>query len=49
MHGPSFLPLLALSAAFAGGYAATGSLVTPVVMHALFNFASLCFYLAGAD
>jgi membrane protease YdiL (CAAX protease family) len=48
LHAPSFLPLLALSAAFSAGYAATGSIVTPVVMHALFNLASVVFYLAGA-
>jgi hypothetical protein len=45
-HAPSFLPLLALSVAFSAGYAATGSLLTPIVMHALFNFTSVLFYLA---
>jgi membrane protease YdiL (CAAX protease family) len=49
LHAPSFLPLLALSAAFSAGYAATGSIVTPIVMHALFNLASLLFYLAEAS
>ncbi len=46
-HAPSFLPLLALSIAFSAGYAATGSILTPIVMHALFNLTSVCFYLAG--
>lgn len=45
-HAPSFLPLLALSIAFSAGYAATGSILTPIVMHALFNFTSVLFYLA---
>jgi membrane protease YdiL (CAAX protease family) len=47
LHAPSFLPLLALSAAFAAGYATTGSIVTPIIMHALFNFTSLLFYFAA--
>lgn len=46
-HAPSFIPLLSLSLVFSAGYAATGSIVTPVVMHALFNFAGLVFYAAG--
>ncbi|HNX35292.1 MAG TPA: CPBP family intramembrane metalloprotease [Kiritimatiellia bacterium] len=45
-HAPSFLPLLALSFAFSAGYAATGSVLTPIVMHGLFNLASLVFYFA---
>ncbi len=45
-HAPSFLPLLALSIAFSAGYAATGSILTPITMHALFNLASVFFYLA---
>jgi membrane protease YdiL (CAAX protease family) len=45
-HAPSFLPLLALSIAFSAGYAATGSILTPIVMHALFNLTSVIFYLA---
>ena len=47
-HAPSFLPLLALSIAFSAAYAATGSILTPIVMHALFNLVSLLFYLADA-
>lgn len=46
LHAPSFLPLLALGLAFSAGYAATGSILTPIIMHALFNFTSLCFYFA---
>jgi len=45
-HAPSFLPLLALSVVFSAGYAATGSILTPIVMHALFNLTSVLFYLA---
>ena len=44
-HAPSLLPLLALSIAFSAAYAATGSLLTTIVMHALFNTTSLLFYL----
>ena len=45
-HAPSLLPLLALSVAFSAAYAATGSLLTPIVMHALFNATSLLLYLS---
>ena len=45
-HALSFLPLLALSIAFSAGYAATGSVLTPIAMHALFNLTSVFFYLA---
>ena len=48
LHAPSFLPLLALSAAFSAGYAATGSILTPIVMHMLFNGVSLIVYFAGS-
>ena len=47
-HAPSLLPLLALSMAFSAGYAATGSILTPIVMHALFNLTSVLLYLAEA-
>jgi len=47
-HAPSFLPLLALSVAFSAGYASTGSILTPMVMHALFNLTSVLFYFAEA-
>ncbi len=46
-HAPSFIPLLSLSIVFAAGYAATGSIITPIVMHALFNLSGLVFYAAG--
>lgn len=45
-HAPSLLPLLALSVAFSAGYSATGSILTPIAMHALFNGASLLLYLS---
>lgn len=47
LHAPSFLPLLVLSVVFSGGYITTGSIITPVVMHILFNFASICLYFAA--
>ena len=47
LHVPSFLPLLALSVALSAGYAATGSIITPIVMHMLFNLSSLIFYFSG--
>lgn len=46
LHLASFLPLVVLGMFFSAGYAATGSLLTPITMHALFNFTSLIFYLA---
>jgi membrane protease YdiL (CAAX protease family) len=46
LHAPSFLPLLLLSAAFSAGYAATGSILTPMAMHAVFNLTSVMFYFA---
>ncbi|MDD4101870.1 MAG: CPBP family intramembrane metalloprotease [Kiritimatiellae bacterium] len=46
-HAPSFIPLLSLSMLFAAGYAATGSIITPIVMHSLFNLSGLVFYAAG--
>lgn len=45
LHAPSLLPLLVLSVAFSAAYAATGSLLTPIVMHALFNLTSLLIFL----
>jgi len=45
-HAPSLIPLLALSFAFSAAYAVTGSILTPIVMHALFNTTSLLLYLA---
>lgn len=49
VHALSLLPLLALSVALSAAYASTGSLLTPVVMHALFNATSLLLYLAGTE
>lgn len=45
-HPASFLPLIALSLFFSAGYAQTGSILTPITMHALFNAASLLFFYA---
>ena len=41
MHAPSFAPLLALGLGLALAYEWTGSLLTPIIMHALFNFGSV--------
>ncbi len=49
LHAISLLPLLALSAALSAAYASTGSLLTPIVMHALFNATSLLLYLSGSE
>ena len=45
-HAPSFIPLLCLSIIFSAAYASTGSIITPIVMHMLFNLAGLIFYAA---
>ncbi|MDD2600175.1 MAG: type II CAAX endopeptidase family protein [Kiritimatiellae bacterium] len=44
-HAPSFLSILLLNVFFCAGYAATGSLVTPIVMHMVFNGSATCFAL----
>jgi membrane protease YdiL (CAAX protease family) len=36
-HAPSFLSILVLNLFFCAGYALTGSLITPIVMHMIFN------------
>lgn len=36
-HPPSFLSIFVLSFFFSAGYSATGSLITPIVMHMVFN------------
>lgn len=41
LHLPAFLPLALVGGAFAFGYLATGSMVTPIVMHMAFNGVSL--------
>lgn len=46
LHAPSLLSLLVLSVGFSAGYAATGSILTPVVMHALFNVTGLLLFFA---
>ena len=48
LHGPSLLPLIILSVMFSAGYAVTGSILTPIVMHVLFNAAGLLFFFASA-
>jgi membrane protease YdiL (CAAX protease family) len=47
VHAPSLLPLILLSACFSGGYALTGCILTPVIMHAIFNASSLLCFAAG--
>jgi len=36
-HAPSFLSILMLNMFFCAGYSLTGSLITPIVMHMIFN------------
>jgi membrane protease YdiL (CAAX protease family) len=44
LHAPSLLPLLLLSVGFSAGYAATGSILTPIAMHMVFNFTGLLLF-----
>lgn len=44
-HAPSFLSILVLNIFFCAGYASTGSIVTPIVMHMVFNGSATCFAL----
>ena len=44
-HAPSFLSILVLNIFFCAGYASTGSLVTPIVMHMIFNATATFFAL----
>ncbi|MEI6645851.1 MAG: type II CAAX endopeptidase family protein [bacterium] len=46
LHAPSLLPLLVLSVGFSAGYASTGSILTPIVMHAMFNLTGLLLFFA---
>jgi membrane protease YdiL (CAAX protease family) len=46
LHAPSFPPLLAVGLCFSAGMLATGSLLTPVVMHAVFNAEMLLAFFA---
>ncbi len=48
LNAVAFLPLLVLSLACGLGYMATGSLLTPIVMHGLFNLVSLVAHTAAA-
>jgi membrane protease YdiL (CAAX protease family) len=40
-HVPSFVPLFVIALAFSYAYLYTGSILVPVIMHALFNGVSL--------
>jgi membrane protease YdiL (CAAX protease family) len=44
LHAPSLLPLLVLSVGFSAGYASTGSILTPIAMHMVFNFTGLLLF-----
>jgi membrane protease YdiL (CAAX protease family) len=46
LHAPSLLPLLLLSVGFSAGYAATGSILTPIAMHVVFNVTGLLLFFA---
>jgi len=43
MNGPAFAPLFVLAACLTLAYEATGSLLTPMLMHALFNAVNLIY------
>lgn len=49
MHIPSFVPLFLLAVSFSLAYAASGSLLTAMVMHATFNATSLTVLLTLRD
>lgn len=44
LHAPSLLSLLLLSVGFSAGYASTGSILTPITMHAVFNLTGLLLF-----
>ena len=46
LNAAAFLPLLAIGFCFSAGMLATGSLVTPIVMHAIFNGEMLLLFFA---
>jgi membrane protease YdiL (CAAX protease family) len=48
-HLPAFAPLLALGMSLSVGMLATGSVMTPVIMHALFNAAAVLLFFAFPD
>jgi uncharacterized protein len=45
LHVPSMGPLFALALGLGLGYELTGSLLTPIIMHALFNTANVALLL----
>ena len=47
LNGSSFVPLMCLSVMFSAGYAATGSILTPIVMHTVFNATVLLAFYAS--
>jgi membrane protease YdiL (CAAX protease family) len=47
LHAGAFLPLFGFSLACSLGFMATGRLLTPIIMHALFNAVSIAGHLAG--
>lgn len=46
LHPPSFFPLLVVGICFSLGMAATGSVLTPILMHAIFNGEMLLIFYA---
>jgi membrane protease YdiL (CAAX protease family) len=48
-HLPAFVPLMALGAVFSLAMLATGSVLTSIVMHALFNLVSILIFFAFPD
>jgi len=49
LHGPSLLSLMALGITFSVGYAATGSILTPIVMHAVFNLNGFLLFFSSTE
>jgi membrane protease YdiL (CAAX protease family) len=47
LHAPSFLPLFGVAIGCSLGFLATGHLLTPIVMHTLFNVVSLLAFYAA--
>lgn len=48
LHAPGLLPLFGVGMACCAGYMASGNILTPVVMHGVFNLVSLLSFFAAA-
>ena len=47
LNGASFVSLMVLSVMFSAGYAATGCILTPIIMHVIFNVTGILDFFAG--